>query len=215
MKLATISIDDGGGCDGRLVAALNALHIPATVYMVAGYLDPHHTRLLPAQLPGRYVGHEIGNHTMTHPNFKETTPETWPHEITDARRLLQSFFQQEVYPFAYPHGVNFPEIHREVRAAGHLWARTVVRRPEMVEDQSNPMVMKVSEWLWPPPPDRRVPDACYFLTLPAVHFCGHSYEMVENNVMPDLVKLLTDMKAARFEFVTNSAFWRRTANGQA
>ena len=211
-KLATLSWDDGGGCDGKVVAALNALHIPATWYMVAGYLDLHHTRLPPHRLPGRYAGHEIGNHTMTHPNFREIPPETWPHEITDARHILQAVFQQEVYPFAYPHGINFQEIHREVTAAGHLWARTVDRRPETVEDQTHPMVMPVSDWFWRA---GAVPTADYFLTLPAVHLCGHSYELLENGVLPQLVKLLEDLRAAGFEFMTNSAFWRRTANHAA
>ncbi|MBP7638706.1 MAG: polysaccharide deacetylase family protein [Kiritimatiellae bacterium] len=212
MKLATLSFDDGGGNDGKVIAILNALGIRATFYVCAGFLDRCHTRLMVPDIPGRYAGHEIGNHSWSHPEFNELPLEDFQHEIADSRDRLARFFNQPVAPFAYPFGLRFPELEAAVAAAGHTHARTIRRnKPDLVTDQSNPMAMPVTEWLMPP-------GGTALVTLAAatprdhVHLSGHAHELAENGLLPAFRELLAGMQAAGYEFVHNTEFWRLTRN---
>lgn len=50
------------------------------------------------------LGHEIGSHTVTHPNLGATTAEQTRQELVDSKRTLEAQLQRPVRWFAYPFG---------------------------------------------------------------------------------------------------------------
>ena len=72
------------------------------------------------------AGHEIGNHTVTHPNLTGQTATVLHNEITGAKTLIDSrILSQKVVSFAYPLGTYNAAIVDTLKASGHILARTV------------------------------------------------------------------------------------------
>ena len=130
------SWDDGVVDDIRLTALLRLHGATATFNLNPGlhqpdrafgwnYGDKEVWRLGRDELASVYAGFEIANHSLTHPNLADLSPGDLAREIGDSRRLLQDWFRQPVRGFCYPFGGYNPAVKEAVRAAGHVYARTV------------------------------------------------------------------------------------------
>jgi len=204
MRLATISCDDGHGCDGRFIELLNSLGITATFYLCGSWLDRAHTRVPVDKIRDRYRGHEVGNHTMTHPEFAAIPQDEWRDQILGSRLALRKFFDEPVDCFSYPFGAVLPGMADHVRAAGHRYGRTFRPLPDQAGVRGDPMLMPISrQRFWPLPlPSEVQPHQCW-------HWGGHSYELAENGAWDAFASFLRLLKAAQYEFVVNSVFWDR------
>jgi sialate O-acetylesterase len=68
------------------------------------------------------AGHEIANHTATHPHAKGLTPEQVAAEVDGARKTIEQVTGHRVVTFAYPFVEVTPEMSQRV-AQDHLAAR--------------------------------------------------------------------------------------------
>jgi peptidoglycan/xylan/chitin deacetylase (PgdA/CDA1 family) len=69
----------------RLLDLLRSNHVPITAFMVGNWLEANH------DLGVRFVddGHEIGNHTYTHPTFPSLGPTAMATEVDRCRDVIQ------------------------------------------------------------------------------------------------------------------------------
>ncbi len=77
-------------------------------------------------------GHELGNHTVTHPDLTTETSAQLHNEITAAKASIEQHVSgQRVQTFAYPYGdgagnsAKDIEVQDTIRASGHIAARAV------------------------------------------------------------------------------------------
>ncbi len=177
--------DDGVTTDERLIAILRRHRALATFNLNAGLYAAQRkpgwnhrgtevSRLGWDEMRELYRGFTIANHSLTHPSLDKVPIAAARREIEDGRKRLQDFFDQPVLGFAYPNGTYNEPVMEAVRAAGHVYARTVrnVARPFPPE---NPMAFH---------------PCCHFLAPDfwarheaaraggVFYFWGHSYELI-------------------------------------
>jgi peptidoglycan/xylan/chitin deacetylase (PgdA/CDA1 family) len=90
-NLCALTFDDGPSCfTPHLLDLLNDYGIPATFFLVGGMAEkfPHIVRRIVAE------GHEVGNHTWTHPNLRRISRERKLEEIVRTNELLISLGAQ-------------------------------------------------------------------------------------------------------------------------
>jgi peptidoglycan/xylan/chitin deacetylase (PgdA/CDA1 family) len=71
------------------------------------------------------AGHEIGSHSLTHPNFRKLSPAMACEELTASKQTLEQRFGVPVPHFCYPYGAYDPATPALVREAGYVTACTV------------------------------------------------------------------------------------------
>lgn len=72
------------------------------------------------------AGHEIGAHTMTHPNLARIPFAEAREQIFASKKSLEDTFQVPVKHFAYPYGGNNERVREIVQEAGFVTACTTV-----------------------------------------------------------------------------------------
>ncbi|MFH1143399.1 MAG: polysaccharide deacetylase family protein [Candidatus Eisenbacteria bacterium] len=82
----------------RVLAALERHHVPATGFVVCGRASDGRA-LLRKWLA---AGHELGNHSVTHPHLDALTLEAWEREVCDCRDSLAVFTGSATRWFRYP-----------------------------------------------------------------------------------------------------------------
>jgi peptidoglycan/xylan/chitin deacetylase (PgdA/CDA1 family) len=188
------SWDDGVVDDVRLAELLRRHGARATFNLNPGLHQPGRSfgwrygdkdvwRLGRDELVDVYAGFEIANHSLTHPNLPELSPEALDWEIRESRRRLQDWFRQPVRGFCYPFGGFNPAVKAAIRAAGHVYARTVA----------------YAEPLFPPADPLELGVSCHFTDpdfwIRYEHakaaggvflFWGHSYELINEAMWADL-----------------------------
>jgi peptidoglycan/xylan/chitin deacetylase (PgdA/CDA1 family) len=89
-------------------------------------------------------GHEIGSHTMTHPNIAYVAESEMQVELTQSKRRLEQELKQEIIHFAYPGPAlrpNWNQRSREItKQVGYQTATTIEHGP--VRKQDDPLTMK-------------------------------------------------------------------------
>ena len=70
------------------------------------------------------VGHEIGSHTLTHPNLPKLTPAAAREEISASKKMLEDKFGRSVRHFCYPGGKWNEAVRDLVAEAGYETACT-------------------------------------------------------------------------------------------
>jgi peptidoglycan/xylan/chitin deacetylase (PgdA/CDA1 family) len=105
--LAALTFDDGFADN----LALAELGVPATVFVVSGWLGAPHPDAPWARIldPGEIrrlhaAGIEIGAHTVTHPDLTALDPEAARVELEQSRRDLEALVEAPVTSAAYPYG---------------------------------------------------------------------------------------------------------------
>lgn len=132
-------------------------------------------RLARPELCSVYEGFTIANHSVSHVRPLEVDADRWRTEVVDGRKQLQDLFGQPVAGFAYPYGNHNPAVRDTVRAAGHVYARTV--------ENARPCFPPADPMAFHPTVKFNAPDfwdafeACC-ATGGVFYFWGHSYELV-------------------------------------
>jgi hypothetical protein len=132
-------------------------------------------RLARPELNEVYQGFTIANHSMTHPRPTEIPLDDWRHEVVDARKILQDWFQQPILGFVYPYGGYDAATADVVREAGHVYARTTKNVTPCLP-VADPMMFHAdcqihNESFWDLYAKAKASDAGVF------YFWGHSYEI--------------------------------------
>jgi peptidoglycan/xylan/chitin deacetylase (PgdA/CDA1 family) len=124
-KPVVVTFDDGFA-DTLTVAApiLHRHKVFATVYLTSGFiggLSPGGDRMLDWLQARELVdqGHEIGGHSVTHPQLDTLSRRHAWHEVHDCREELQERLGVPVRSFAYPHGYSSPRVRRQVLVSGY------------------------------------------------------------------------------------------------
>ena len=109
-----LTFDDGpsGYSTSRILAALARYKVSATFFCTGQNAErnPGLLREITAQ------GHEVGSHSMTHPNFHLSPVRVVYREMRNSRRVLQEIGGSPVRSFRAPHG----RFSWEVRTIGRL-----------------------------------------------------------------------------------------------
>lgn len=196
--------DDGVTQDARLAEILRKHGAKATFNLNAAFHQAQRAngKLGWDEMRGVYAGFTIANHSLTHPSLPAIAPEAARREITEGRARLQDFFGQPVLGFAYPFGTYNEAVMELVRAAGHVYARTVVN----------------VEQPFPPADPMAFHPCCHFLANDfwaryekaraggVFYFWGHSYELVDDNMwsaFDDLIARISADTAARWADVAD------------
>jgi peptidoglycan-N-acetylglucosamine deacetylase len=108
-----ISFDDGPDprWTPRILDILKEKHVPAVFFVVGEGANAE-----PSLLKREYnEGHEIGNHTFTHPNFDEISHTQVKWELNLTQRLIESTLGVKSLLFRPPYGIDHqPEYAEEV-----------------------------------------------------------------------------------------------------
>lgn len=123
---------DDGFVDTLTVAGpiLRRHGVRCTIYLTSGFiggLSPGGDRMLDWAQVGELAdqGHEIGAHTVSHPQLDTLSRAKAGQEIRACRDHLQERLGIRVRSFAYPHGYSSPAVRRQVREAGYESACSV------------------------------------------------------------------------------------------
>ncbi len=112
-KKLAITFDDGPDprWTPKILDILKEKKVPATFFVIG--LDASQW---PKILKREYTeGHEIGNHTYTHPSFEEVSPTQLRWELNLTQRLIESTLGVKSILFRPPYGVDYqPEFAEEV-----------------------------------------------------------------------------------------------------
>lgn len=197
------SWDDGVVDDARLTGLLRRYRAKATFNLNPGLYQPQRSfgwhyndkevwRLGRDELVEVYGGFEIANHSLNHPNLPDLSPEALDWEIRESRRILQDWFQQPVRGFCYPFGGVNPAVKEAVRAAGHVYARTV-NEHEPVFPPADPFEFGVSgrfadPAFWSRYERAKAASGVFF-------FWGHSYELTSEAMWADLEEKIACISA--------------------
>ena len=129
---AIVTFDDGfENFYSIALPILEANAIKATVFPIAGFLGkPSQWDVLPRQLhmnaaqirevAGR--GHEIGSHTLTHPNLTFLNDHDLVTELKDSKRLLEDLTGKPVTSLSFPFGCWNARIWRKALQLGYTQA---------------------------------------------------------------------------------------------
>ena len=126
-----VTFDDGFECFMRnALPVLDALHIPSTMFAVAGKLGGGNDWMQIKGWPARPLmsaaqlreisrsGVTVGCHALTHVPMTQTDEIQLRAETTTAREMLTQALGHDVSLFAYPHGAQGARERAAVAAAG-------------------------------------------------------------------------------------------------
>jgi len=121
MLNVTTSWDDGDVLDQRLAELLTRYGIKGTFYITKDYRGQ---RIPENCLRELSVAHEIGAHTLTHPDLRTLPSEKLREEIDGSKQWLENILGAEVKMFCYPKGLYDERVVSAVKEAGFFGART-------------------------------------------------------------------------------------------
>ncbi|MBX6334625.1 polysaccharide deacetylase family protein [Candidatus Saccharibacteria bacterium] len=97
---------------------LNAHNMPATFYALSGILDGSYTGYMNGEqlITLQHEGHEIGSHTITHPDLSTLPLEAVDNELLTSRQALQALLGPDAAKnFAAPYGAYNADVLDKVK----------------------------------------------------------------------------------------------------
>lgn len=124
--MVTFSFDDGRECAYEsAIPILDAAGFKSTNYIITKRLTGAEDYITGAKvLSIEARGHEIGNHTRTHPDLTTLSQTELQNEVQGAREDLLSLGVKKVETLAYPFGAYNGGLTGFISSAGYLGART-------------------------------------------------------------------------------------------
>ncbi|GAB6158849.1 hypothetical protein JCM39194_20490 [Desulfotomaculum varum] len=128
-KIVALTFDDGP--DPRytvpMLDTLKRYHTPATFFMVGNNVKAH------PDIAKRIVaeGHEVGNHTMTHPNLTDLSPDEAYIELATAQQTIIGVTGIAPVFFRSPKGLTTGYVEQAAASLGMqeiLWSVTIENR---------------------------------------------------------------------------------------
>ena len=124
-KPVAITFDDGYAAQWGAAQAMNARGMRGTFFILSG-ASPLADWQIRAMAD---AGHEIGSHSISHPDLTTLSDARLRSELVDSRARLQAVSGQPVDIFAYPYGAWNSRVASAVEAAGyraavHAWGGT-------------------------------------------------------------------------------------------
>lgn len=123
MLTVTTSWDDGDVLDLKLASLLDRYNIKGTFYLTKDYrkerLSDEDIRIISQK-------HEIGAHTLTHPDLRSIAREEKMREIKGSKEWLETLMGKEVVSFCYPSGFFDTDSVKVVQEADFRGARTTL-----------------------------------------------------------------------------------------
>ena len=123
MIYVTTSWDDGDVLDLKVAEILSRYNAKGTFYITQTYREH---RLSESQIKNLSHTHEIGAHTLTHPNLPLLSTKDALKEIKGSKDWLEEVVDKEVPFFCYPFGYYNESVAGVVQDAGFKGARTTV-----------------------------------------------------------------------------------------
>ncbi|MBU6214864.1 polysaccharide deacetylase family protein [Patescibacteria group bacterium] len=157
MLLVTTSWDDGDALDARLAALLEKYDLTGTFYITRDYRG---NRLSDDAIRDLALRHEVGAHSLTHPDLRTLSLEEKRREIAGSKQWLEDVAGREAPLFCYPAGHFDADDERIVRESGFLGARTT--RLADVDLPANPYQMPTTLAVYPMPFRKIGPHAYYW-----------------------------------------------------
>lgn len=117
----TSSWDDGHLLDSKLANLLTAYNVRGTFYIPKVYKAD---ALSLEQVKDLADKHEVGAHTLTHPDLDKIEEKQLKEEIYGSKKYLEDLLNKEVPMFCYPRGLLTEQVKRVVKEAGYLGARS-------------------------------------------------------------------------------------------
>jgi len=119
--IVTTSWDDGSPWDYKMADLLDKYSLKGTFYVAK-----QHSRVIlqPSDIKKLSMRHEIGAHTLTHPELDNIDQEQIFNEVVKSKKYLESIINEEVKMFCYPKGKFNRKIKQIVQSAGFVGART-------------------------------------------------------------------------------------------
>ena len=134
-----ITFDDGHACLHDVALPIMARYgVTAIIYAISGFIGRWSTydskygiaaraMMTRDQLRAMHeAGHEIGSHTVSHPDLRSLSREALLDELTRSRADLEDMVGASVTSFAYPHGWFDRAVHDAVQRSGYRSAASVM-----------------------------------------------------------------------------------------
>jgi peptidoglycan/xylan/chitin deacetylase (PgdA/CDA1 family) len=104
--LVSVTLDDGWTNQyTNALPALTKYSVPATFYIISGSLTDQPDYMSGTQVKAlKTAGHEIGDHTITHPDLTTLSAALLTSEMKNSQATLQTLIGAPVPNFAYPYG---------------------------------------------------------------------------------------------------------------
>ena len=119
----TTSWDDGHKLDLKLAALLDKYGLKGTFYISRNYFGKE--SLEEDEIRRLSQKHEIGGHTLNHPDLTKISLADAKKEIEEGKMWLENIVGKKVETFCYPGGFYNEEVAALVKNAGFISARTV------------------------------------------------------------------------------------------
>ncbi|MBP3361250.1 MAG: polysaccharide deacetylase family protein [Clostridia bacterium] len=132
-KAVTFSYDDGLKLDAQLVSLFNEYGIKATFNLMGNSIPTNTSDL--AGYVAMYEGHEVANHSMTHPDMSKAnvTLEAATNDIVRGRDAISAAFGNKfntskwgfVWPYSKPGRGDIAQLEQNIKDAGAVYIRPV------------------------------------------------------------------------------------------
>lgn len=146
MLVVTTSWDDGDVLDLKLVSLLDRYNIKGTFYITKDYRKE---RLSDEDIKTISRRHEIGAHTLTHPDLRSCTREQKIQEIQGSKQWIETLLGKEIVSFCYPSGFFDTESVKLVQEADFRGARTTIFGK--IEPPADPFLIPTTLQAYPMP----------------------------------------------------------------
>jgi peptidoglycan/xylan/chitin deacetylase (PgdA/CDA1 family) len=189
--------DDGTVADRRLVARLNAYGLPATFFLNSGKFGTTAQQsgwkdyIGADEVADLYPGHEVGSHTVDHPDLTALTDDDIADQVGRDRAVLESLVGYPVTGFASPFRAQDSRVEGVLRGLGMRYSRGPGTDPSGAPP-TDPLH-------WVPAAHCLADLAALFASpAPGAVFCiwGHSYEYDELDAWDRLDAMLAAIAGA-------------------